>query len=276
MSYILPARVFRQGIFLVGTCSVHGKEHIVACDHSIDPDRNYLPSTTIMPRRTGTKRRRVEEVDDAVEEPDEPQQLRWFGPPVPIPQTPQPASTTAPIQIQPALYGVQAFLNAQHYEGDLTEDQVIENVQNLPNPVYGKVNNALISYNYSINGEQTQNQYMREWLPRRAQQLETILTNAAPKEAEMHCTSCHTDNAKWRCRECFGRHLLCAKCCMTQHRYLPFHRVDKWNGRFFQRAALWQVGVKLFLGHQGLPCNMMAEDVERGNVSISVVQQGII
>jgi uncharacterized protein (DUF2126 family) len=30
--------------------------------------------------------------------------------------------------------------------------------------------------------------------------------------------------------------------------------VEKWNGRFFQKGGLWQVGIKIYLGHDGKPC----------------------
>jgi hypothetical protein len=33
-----------------------------------------------------------------------------------------------------------------------------------------------------------------------------------------------------------------------------YHRIEKWNGRFYQRGALWQVGAKVYLGHKGKPC----------------------
>ena len=35
---------------------------------------------------------------------------------------------------------------------------------------------------------------------------------------------------------------------------IPFHQVEKWNGRFYQKGALWQVGVKIYAGHNGAPC----------------------
>jgi hypothetical protein len=40
-----------------------------------------------------------------------------------------------------------------------------------------------------------------------------------------------------------------------------FHRVEKWNGRYFQRGALWQVGVKIYVGHQGKPCPRSADSL---------------
>lgn len=35
---------------------------------------------------------------------------------------------------------------------------------------------------------------------------------------------------------------------------MPFHRIVEWTGAYFQPAALWQVGVKIFLGHCGQRC----------------------
>ncbi len=42
--------------------------------------------------------------------------------------------------------------------------------------------------------------------------------------------------------------------CQSRHKFLPFHRIEKWNGKYFQAGALWQVGVKLQLGHDGFGC----------------------
>jgi hypothetical protein len=47
-------------------------------------------------------------------------------------------------------------------------------------------------------------------------------------------------------------------CCRNEHQFLPFHRVERWNGRYFHVGALWQVGLKLSLGHQGMACPSVA------------------
>lgn len=47
---------------------------------------------------------------------------------------------------------------------------------------------------------------------------------------------------------------LCAGCCRKLHATTLFHRVRKWNGYYYQAAALWQTGVKLHLGHNGNIC----------------------
>lgn len=38
------------------------------------------------------------------------------------------------------------------------------------------------------------------------------------------------------------------------HLQHPFHRVQKWGGRFFVRSSLHEVGIKLELGHAGRRC----------------------
>jgi hypothetical protein len=40
---------------------------------------------------------------------------------------------------------------------------------------------------------------------------------------------------------------ICVLCCRNHHKLDIFHRVEKWNGRYYQKGALWQVGVKIYL-----------------------------
>ena len=47
-------------------------------------------------------------------------------------------------------------------------------------------------------------------------------------------------------------------CCRNEHQFLPFHQVERWNSRYFHVGALWQVGLKLSLGHQGMACPSVA------------------
>ena len=91
-----------------------------------------------MSQHNGRKCRRVQEVDENEDLPDEPQQLHWFSAPIPASVT-EP-SENRPVQIHPGIYGMQGFLNGQQqYPGDLTAEEAIENTQNLPPPTYGKV-----------------------------------------------------------------------------------------------------------------------------------------
>src|SRR6266568_6437548 len=100
---------------------------------------------------------------------------------------------------------------------------------------------------------QSQNDFLREWLPRRSLYLKTILGSEAPQDPMGICQCGHC-NPKWRCKNCTGGRMLCGLCCMKAHQFLPFHRVEHWNGRYFQVGALWQVGLKMYLDHQGNRC----------------------
>ena len=100
---------------------------------------------------------------------------------------------------------------------------------------------------------QSQNDFLREWLPRRALYLKVILSQEAPRDPLARC-SCGHRMANWRCKTCSGGRLLCSRCCRNAHTFLPFHRVELWNGRYFEVGALWQIGLKLHLGHEGMLC----------------------
>jgi hypothetical protein len=41
---------------------------------------------------------------------------------------------------------------------------------------------------------------------------------------------------------------------MEQHQDLPFHRIEKWNGKFFSKTTLFKHGYVLHLGHRGQKC----------------------
>ncbi|KAF8875489.1 hypothetical protein CPB84DRAFT_1689604, partial [Gymnopilus junonius] len=64
------------------------------------------------------------------------------------------------------------------------------------------------------------------------------------------CQSCKSSPGKWCCRDCVGSQLLCGLCCRNRHALLIYHH----NGRYYHSGALWETGVKLYLGHNGLPC----------------------
>ena len=58
--------------------------------------------------------------------------------------------------------------------------------------------------------------------------------------------------------------MLCGKCCRLAHKYLPFHRIEGWNGKYFRTGALWEVGVKLHIGHNGDGCRRGPQDEHTG------------
>jgi hypothetical protein len=145
------------------------------------------------------------------------------------------------------------------YPGDPTEQEVIDNVRGLPDARSGGkviicflgVHADILTVNVTV--IQSQNDFLREWLPRRAQYLKVILSEEAPRDPGVGCR-CGRRTANWRCKHCSGGRVMCRQCCRSAHKFLPFHRVELWNGRYFQAAALWQTGLKLHLGHQGMIC----------------------
>jgi len=85
-----------------------------------------------------------------------------------------------------------------------------------------------------------------------------MLATEGPRGTDLICQSCHSKPGKWRCKHCLGARSLCGVCCRNVHQLLPFHRVERWNGRYFHVGALWQVGLKLSLGHEGMACPSVA------------------
>jgi len=83
--------------------------------------------------------------------------------------------------------------------------------------------------------------------------LSHLLRREAPPP-DNQCMSCGARQCTWRCRDCFGETDQCSACFRHRHQFLPFHRVENWTGSHFQPAWLCQVGVEIYLGHNGKPC----------------------
>ncbi|KAF8802880.1 hypothetical protein BYT27DRAFT_7305988 [Phlegmacium glaucopus] len=92
---------------------------------------------------------------------------------------------------------------------------------------------------------------MRQWLLKRSGYLGRILLTEGN---EVKTCTCCPKLAHWRCLCCLGRPVYCRKCCRNSHRQLIYHRLQKWTGTFYQDAGLWEVGVRLSVGHMGGNC----------------------
>ncbi|KAF7327202.1 CxC2 domain-containing protein [Mycena kentingensis (nom. inval.)] len=57
----------------------------------------------------------------------------------------------------------------------------------------------------------------------------------------------------FRCEDC-GQHLQCLSCCLAQHARYPLHTLDEWNGSFWAKIPLMQIGLVHQIGHGGFPC----------------------
>ncbi|KAJ7088346.1 hypothetical protein C8R44DRAFT_649600, partial [Mycena epipterygia] len=64
------------------------------------------------------------------------------------------------------------------------------------------------------------------------------------------CAACSLGPADHRCVHCLGGgELLCASCIVVRHAQLPFHRIQFWTGRMFERKTLKELGLRIQLGH---------------------------
>ena len=99
----------------------------------------------------------------------------------------------------------------------------------------------------------TQQYYLQEFVDRVHPMLEALLSREA-LPASLTCARCAAGSAAgsaatWRCKDCTTPSLMC-RCCMRQsHRDNPLHRVEKWTGKFFRAAELWEVGAYMLIPH---------------------------
>ncbi|KAF9535353.1 hypothetical protein CPB83DRAFT_912115 [Crepidotus variabilis] len=76
------------------------------------------------------------------------------------------------------------------------------------------------------------------------------------------CHHCDQKGTEWKCCDCEHGTLSCRACLRAQHMRSPLHRIQRWTGSFFEAAALWEVGVKLYLGHDGEICPMAQDQLQ--------------
>ncbi|KAG1847237.1 hypothetical protein F4604DRAFT_1884051 [Suillus subluteus] len=104
---------------------------------------------------------------------------------------------------------------------------------------------------------QSQNDYLRQWLPRQQSYLHHLLDREAPPE-DRRCIVCEQDGV-YKCQDCLGEPLYCTGCCRSQHHHNPFHWISQWNGQFFEQSCLAQAGLVIHLGHDGKQCPALAD-----------------
>jgi|ERR1700744_392543 hypothetical protein len=99
----------------------------------------------------------------------------------------------------------------------------------------------------------SQRTFMEEFIPKIGSYLSCLLDSEGVPATTM-CRSCKSTPFEWKCADCFPALLLCNECCRNLHQRLPFHRVQKWTGKFFIPSWLREVGISLHLGHSGDSC----------------------
>ncbi|KAJ7836541.1 hypothetical protein B0H14DRAFT_2793727 [Mycena olivaceomarginata] len=64
------------------------------------------------------------------------------------------------------------------------------------------------------------------------------------------CPLCNKAPADYRCANCVsGGELLCRACILAAHSKLPFHVIEYWTGKMFERQLLKRLGLRIQLGH---------------------------
>jgi hypothetical protein len=101
---------------------------------------------------------------------------------------------------------------------------------------------------------QSQHAYIEEFISRIDPYLHCLLNYEGVPASTTTCQSCMSAPFEWRCSDCFPALVLCKECCRTSHRQLPFHRVQKWTGKYFMQSWLREVGLSICLGHSGDLC----------------------
>ncbi len=76
--------------------------------------------------------------------------------------------------------------------------------------------------------------------------------------------------AEYRCTSCYLQPPCCAQCMIKSHRHLPFHRVEKWNGHYFQKITLHGLGYVFYLGHNGYPCPNQLSTASRRMIIVDI------
>ncbi|TDL13597.1 hypothetical protein BD410DRAFT_735152, partial [Rickenella mellea] len=65
---------------------------------------------------------------------------------------------------------------------------------------------------------------------------------------------CKKNEPAFRCVDCLGTSMYCEGCLRERHKALPFHRIQRWTGTFFEKTSLYSIGLRVQLGHGGDTC----------------------
>ena len=103
--------------------------------------------------------------------------------------------------------------------------------------------------------------------------IELLRHESLPLRAS--CSHCQQSPGTHRCQDCFGSKIWCDECCVSAHTNLPFHRVQIWNGRFFEKSNLFQHQLTLDLCHHPNSCPPVPPNVNTRMMSdIDIFDEG--
>ncbi|KAI0671900.1 hypothetical protein C8Q78DRAFT_972892, partial [Trametes maxima] len=110
---------------------------------------------------------------------------------------------------------------------------------------------------------------VREWLPLRDHYLDELLRHEGRRGHQFdQCVVCSTTEPTpipglqvqeyYRCLDCNTLASHCLTCILSLHEGVNFprslHRVERWNGQFFEAVSLADLGLVVHLGHDGAQC----------------------
>ncbi|KAJ7122599.1 hypothetical protein C8R43DRAFT_899793, partial [Mycena crocata] len=77
-----------------------------------------------------------------------------------------------------------------------------------------------------------------------------LLEGRADHRSYSICAGCRIGKAKYRCKDCMsGGEMVCKECLFAQHARHPLHRVQHWNGVYFEKKTLAELEMRIQLGH---------------------------
>lgn len=105
---------------------------------------------------------------------------------------------------------------------------------------------------------------MREYLKHRQSYLFELIRLEAPP-VDRKCTLCKFDSGIFRCRDCCRPHFYCTSCCLSAHAAEPFHRIQRFNGQYFERHDLNQLGLTIDIRSHAGECTSTSADSSSTN-----------
>ncbi|KAF9777722.1 hypothetical protein BJ322DRAFT_1015452 [Thelephora terrestris] len=98
---------------------------------------------------------------------------------------------------------------------------------------------------------------MEQWVRHRSIFLDELLRLEGLGDASncsQPCPDCSRHPATFRCYDCLEGTLRCSACTVLFHRDLPLHKIQRWNGAFFETVSLESLGLVINLSHSGGAC----------------------
>ena len=89
------------------------------------------------------------------------------------------------------------------------------------------------------------------------------------------CVHCHQVTGQYRCKDCFRPHIWCDTCCITVHKYVPFHWIQLWNGKYFEKSDILDRRLILNLDHGTNDCPLNPSNLDPVPDSYNATQEGV-